>query len=251
MTPTLVGIGLWVLLLWAIGTVRGSAHHGLLAKALLLPGLAIDAAVRLIACLVSGTPARGHPPWRRGQPLVEVGRSPIAHIGAPLYVGLRLAMTFVGTAVVLHYFPTTIERSVALDHDRPTLTNLASAATQLGRNLLELPRQLQADRWHGALLAYVAGTYLVALGFSVREFVSAAWALTTLVVVALIAEWVGFGLGFLSRGQWIDFFYGDDLWSALSLLVELSCVTLCALVLSRAVFSGVKNSRARSARKTR
>lgn len=251
MTPTLVGIGLWVVLLWAIGTVRGSAHHGLVAKAFLLPGLALDAAVRLVACLVSGTPARGHPPWRRGQPLVEVGRSPIAHVGAPLYMGVRLALTFVGTVIVLNYFPSTIERSVDLDHDRPLLTNLASAATQFGRNLAELPRQLQADHWHGAVLLYGASTYLIALGFSVREFVSAAWALTALVIVALIAEWVGLGLGFLSRGQWIDFFYGDDLWSALSLLVELSCVTLCALILIRAVFSGVKNSRARSARKTR
>lgn len=254
MTAPSVAACIWIVLLFAIGLVRGAAHQSATIKILLFPGFALESATRSIACLLSGTPIQSISPWQPGKPILNIGRSPIAHLGPPIYMLTRLTLAFIAILVCLDLLPEPPQRSIELDPDPSIIENLLFASTAMVQGLRTLPTDLQLSSGGsatgiGIIFMYVSMSYLIALGFSARELVAAAWGMVGLVALTHCGQWLGLRFGFLSRGQLIDYFYGEHLWSALSLLVELSCVTLCALTIARLIARVIPARR--SGRKTR
>ncbi|MFQ5653311.1 MAG: hypothetical protein ACE5GW_01095 [Planctomycetota bacterium] len=233
MNETVVWLGIWSMLLWAVGMLRGNLLRRRHLKILLLPGLAVEAFCRTIACLVTATPILRYSPLADGRPFLRTGRCPARRIGLPVLVVIRTLLLFVAAYIALKPFPEFLGSRFALPlFDEATVFERGvhwASLISFYDGLFQLPLQLGWGSMGGVLVLYMFLSTLTAAGFSRGELPAALYAWGLLLAVSWVLSWLGVTFGFLSTGWFIRKLYVPEFWSTLSLLVVLSGATVLIL----------------------
>lgn len=233
MIEVLLALTLWSTLLLGIGMLRGELVCRTWAKLVLLPGLLLEAAGRGLACLITATPIERFSLFADGEPLLRNGRCPVQRIGIPIGMGIRLVFFFLTAFILLAKLPLFIEGGFSL----PVL-NSTGEESSLGAflaGLAALPEQLELTTGSGLLLCWILVSTVIATGLSTLEWVSSMWAWGGLVGGAWLAQWLGVRFGTLSRGWFIERWWGPEVWATLSLLVVTAGACLGLLALMHAI----------------
>ncbi|MCA8960632.1 MAG: hypothetical protein KDC38_08975 [Planctomycetes bacterium] len=205
-------------------------------KIAFLPGFLVDAAVRTIAAILSGSKLRRLTVLQRG-PLLRTEPPPVRHVGPAIWVFVRLGLLFVLLFTVLMSYPTLIEAPLHLPIYRPEDLQTGSLDIHPLRHfvdqLTELPRNLHIHRAQGWVLLYVAIGALISAALPGRELIAALYCLLLAHCTAFVFSWLGVKFGFLSRGQLIGIFYSDHFWGAFSLLFILTALAAMTLAVIR------------------
>ena len=245
MSTLLMWLGLWSMLLWILGVLRGPLLTKSWAKALFRPGLALDALFQIVACLLTATPIEGIHPFKNNQPFVHRGRPGMRYVGPSFAVGFRVLALFVLCHAVLMHHPTFLSSDFALpdlDHEVTELLDSPSFEEFL-EGLMALPKTLHLDEPWVLLFLYTLAGALLAQGFRNREFLGAIAVWVGAVLASQVADWLGLRFGWFSKGWFIRWLYGDEFWATFSLLVFLSLGVVGLLVFQRLARNLVRSDR--------
>ncbi len=226
MNETLGWLVIWSTIMWALGMLRKKLHINQPVKTLLLPGAAIDGAVRGISALCTATPVHAIAPFADGEPFCKVGDTKIRYLGLPLAILLRWLILLVATYMVVLNAPEFLESEFTL----PLLDKMSVEETgvewhplsEFWQALAHLPDSLGIASPWSMLLAYALLTYFVPAGYNTREYVAALSLIGSIFVTSVVFSWLGVTFGFFSRGWFIQWLYVPEIWSAFSLLVVAS-----------------------------
>ncbi len=233
MIEVMVALAIWSTLLLGIGMLRGELTSRSWAKLVLLPGLLLEAAGRGLACLVTATPIERFSLFADGEPLLRNGRCPVQRIGVPIGMGIRLVFFFLTAFILLAKLPLFIDGGFSLPHLNPVGKEGTLSVFLTG--LQSLPGQLELSTGSGLLLLWILVSTVIATGLSSLEWIASMWAWGGLVGGAWLAQWLGVRFGTLSRGWFIERWWGPEVWATLSLLVILAAACLGALALMHAI----------------
>ncbi len=243
-SATLVWLALWSTALLAVGMLRNKLHHNPVVKLIFMPGFALDAVLRLVACLLSGTKVRQLNLLRRG-PSIETDPSPIKHIGPAIFITTRLFLIFAGLYCFLASYPDLVESTLHLPiYDPEELSQgrfEREPLDQFFQQLQRLPAQLKVHRLHGWIFVYITVSLVIAASLSAKEYLAAIYTIVIFHLLGFGCSWLGVTFGFLSRGQLIGFFYSEGFWSCFSLLFLLTTASFVTLIPFRIVWSLLPN----------
>lgn len=236
MSDTVIWLGLWALALWGIGYFRLNLLVRRTTKIIFLPGVALEAMIRAIACLATGTPIEKFRPFEDQQPFLRTGRCPVNRIGVPIVMAIRMALTFLVGLVLLELsLPEFSESGFGL----PTLLyhpdGIAGSGSGYVASLGELPGALRLGTFLGWLSVYTLFTLVLATGLSSGEFFAAVWGWGGVLGLSWLVNWLGVKLEFLSRGWFLRSWYLHECWASFSLLVTLSVFALIFVMTLHAI----------------
>jgi len=145
-------------------------------------------------------------------------------------MGIRLVLFFLTAFFLLSKMPIFIDGGFSLPH----ISQGAEGGILepfLG-GLAVLPEQLELSTGAGLLLLWILVSTVIATGLSTLEWIASLWAWGTLVGGAWVAQWLGIRFGTLTRGWFLERWWGPEVWATLSLLVLLAagCLTFLALL---------------------
>ena len=225
---------LWCLALTVALLALRAAAKGItqlpLVKVVLLPGVLLAIASKLLACALGGAPLRElRPPWKAGEPLEhEPPRVPVL---GRIFLGILPFAAAVIAIIALRevlapslVFAETQLPALAAGPEAPqaVLDGICALAKGAGTLILDPSvRELQV-----ALFLYLALAFLVFTAPGLEDWIplAAILALCALFVAAL--EFLGFQASFFSRGWWIRRLYGTMVFESLALLLALALLSL-------------------------
>jgi len=227
MSDTLIWLGLWTLILWGVGHLRQNLLVRRWMKIAFFPGLALEAICRAIACIVTGTPLEKFRPFEDDQPFLRTGRCPVARIGVPIIMAIRMTLTFLVALLLLELgTPGFTESGFALPTFLYHPEGIAGSSEGYFSSFRHLPEALALDSLAGWLVLYALFTLALATGLSAGEFFAAMWGWGGIFAVSWVVGWLGVRLEFLSRGWFLRSWYMPLCWTTFSLLVTLSLIAL-------------------------
>ena len=230
MTDTTISLGLWILLLWGVGLLRLNLLVKRSTKILFFPGLLLEALIRTIACLVTGTPIEKFRLFASQQPLLRTGRCPVQRIGVPIAMVIRLLLTFVCTLTLLKLtVPTFTEGEYGL----PVLLKHPDGLQGIGWGLWalfsDLPQVLDLSSPLTWFAIYTVFTLSLATGLNTVEFFASCWGWGALVGGASLVGWLDVKFSFMGRGWFLERWYLPECWAAFSFLVTMTFLALLLL----------------------
>ena len=231
MSDTVIWLGIWALILWGIGHLRLNLLVRRWTKIIFLPGVALEAFVRMLACFATGTPIEKFRPFADGQPFLRTGRCPVERIGVPITMAIRMMLTWFFALVLLKL---TVPAFTECGFELPTFLYHREGIQGSGGGYLgalpELPYALQLDTVIGWFAVYTLFALALATGLSAREFFAAIWGWGGVLGLTYLVSWLGVRLEFMSRGWFLRSWYLPECWAAFSLLVTLSAIALLFLM---------------------
>ena len=201
-----------------------------LVKVVLLPGLLLALASKLLACVLGGAPLRElRAPWKAGEPLEhEPPRVPVL---GRLLLGILPFAAAVTAIIALRevlapslVFAETELPALAAGPEAPqaVLDGVCALARGAGALVLDPSvRELQV-----ALFLYLALAFLVFTAPGLEDWIPLAAILAVCALFVAALEFLGLQASFFSRGWWIRKLYGPMVFESLALLLALALLSL-------------------------
>ena len=236
MSDTIIWLGVWTLLLWGIGTLRLNLMVRRKMKVIFFPGLALEAIIRSIACLVTGTPIEKFRPLNDGTPFLKTGKCPVQRIGVPISMAIRMTLTFLLALILIQI---AIPGFTESDFGLPTFLyhpdGIQGSSGGFFRSFVDLPEHLALNTLISWFALYALFTMALATGLSTAELFAAMWGWAGVFSISWVFTWLGVKFSFLSRGWFIERWYLPDCWSCYSLLVTMSALAFFFVALLHAL----------------
>ena len=227
MSDTIIWLGVWTLLLWGIGNLRLNLMVRRFTKIIFFPGLALEALIRAIACVITGTPIEKFRPLDDGTPFLKTGKCPVQRIGVPIAMAIRMTLTFIAALVLIQM---AIPDFSGSEFGLPTFLyhpeGIEGSSGVYFLDLVHLPQHLNLESPWAWLAIYTLFTLALATGLSTGELFAAIWGWGGVFVISSAFTWLGVKFSFLSRGWFIERWYLPTCWSTYSLLVTLTALAL-------------------------
>ena len=225
MSDTIIWLGVWTLLLWGIGTLRLNLMVRRKMKILFFPGLAVEAAIRSFACLVTGTPIEKFRPLNDGTPFLKTGKCPVQRIGVPIVMAIRMTLTFLVALILIQIaIPGFTESKFGLPTFLYHPDGIHESSWGFLSDLIGLYEHLSLEKVMSWVALYTLFTLALATGLSTAELFAAIWGWAGIFCLSWVFTWLGVKFSFLSRGWFIERWYLPDCWSCFSLLVTMSAL---------------------------
>jgi len=199
-------------------------------KVVLLPGVLLAIASKLLACVLGGAPLRElRLPWQAGEPLEhEPPRVPVL---GRLLLGIFPFAAAVTAIIALRevlapslVFAETELPALAAGPGAPqaVLDGICALAKGAGALVLDPTlRELQV-----VLFLYLALAFLVFTAPGLEDWIPLAAILAVCALCVAALEFLGFQASFFSRGWWIRRLYGPMVFESLALLLALALLSL-------------------------
>jgi hypothetical protein len=235
---------LWILalatLLFAVHAVAHPFLGSRAAKLLFLPGVLLAVLSRSLACALSGAPLKSvNLPWREGEP-VDHDRPYIPVWGAFALALVPVAAAFAGAIALREALGLALDLDVPLprmDASIGALATFLDTAWAILQAAWRAAHDPQFRDWRVVAYLYGAFSALVFAAPNYEEWKALASGTAAAGGLVAFARWLGLSAGFMSRGWFIEWLYGDSVFEALSLLLATALVSLAVLAAVRAATS--------------
>ena len=228
------------LILLALRAIVAPLTPRRLAKWAFFPGLLVAVGARSIACGLAAAPLKAvNLPWREGEPVVhDKPEVPVLGWLALALFPLAAAAAAILLARWLLAPPLTLDvRLPEMVPDAGALAVLLDTSAKIVRGAAIAAMNGPLLDWRVAAFLYVAASVLLFCAPTYEEWKWVAGGVGAMALGVSLFSYLGVTAGFLTRGWFIGWLYGDPVFEALALFLTAALVTLVLAAALRGAFA--------------
>jgi hypothetical protein len=204
-------------------------------KIVLLPGMLIAMVARALACVLARAPVKAvHPPWSPGEPIEH--EAPTVPLFGRLVLGLLPLIAGSASVVACRQL---LEPELTVGYALPAMEAGPGALSTYVEGAAGMVKEAAAaasnpvlQSWRTAVFLYLAASILIYAAPRLSEWGHVAAAIAGAAVLLAGLDFLGLRAGWLSRGWYIQKYYGPIASEGLALLLTIALLTLAASALA-------------------